>query len=130
MKPVYIEKAPMSKIMYLNKRIILWPRRLYSVTLPSAEADFDHFKEVFIGAQLSLLPDHKGGDKEHDESVSHISKHNPKEKGKGNDREQRRVHLAIVRHAVRIHNGLKSFGELISAKVCWRRHLCLDAVQD
>lgn len=40
------------------------------------------------------------------------------------------VDLLVGSNTIRIHNGLKAFGELVGLVVGWRRLMCGDAVQD
>eukprot|EP00965_Chrysotila_dentata_P218660 6190698-Pleurochrysis_carterae.AAC.2 len=53
--------------------------------------------------ELSLVDDEVEGEEGDERAVADVAEHNAEEKGKSDDREGRRVDLAITRHTVRLH---------------------------
>eukprot|EP00959_Pyramimonas_sp_CCMP1952_P207275 4335673-Pyramimonas_sp.AAC.2 len=73
-----------------------------------------HVEDLVVDVgQLLLVDDEEGGDHEHHEPVAEVAEHHREQKGEGDDGEHRRVHLAVARHAVRLHNVLEHLRHLV-----------------
>ena len=67
---------------------------------------------------------------EHQKAVPDVPEHDRKEKGKGDDGEDGRIHLAIPGHPVRVHQCLKTGDDLVRFEVSGRVLRCVNLVKD
>ena len=74
--------------------------------------DFDNW------ALDRCFPDKKKPKKEQDAAVSHVSKHNAKEKWKSNGCKERRICLFVLCHSISFDNLLRGSRVGVQLKMC------------
>ncbi len=62
--------------------------------------------------------------------MSNVTKHDRKQERKGDDSEKARVDLLVRRDAIRVHDRLESFCELIGPLERRRRLVCAQLMQN
>lgn len=91
----------------------------------------DHGEQFESDLLEGLLPvDHGQRGKEHDDSVSEVTKHDSEEEREGNNGRQGRVDLLVCCGTISIDDGLESLGELVCLQVRWRRLVRANLVDD
>jgi hypothetical protein len=73
---------------------------------------FEDFSQPRLG-QLSFESDHGNGCHGSDHAVTQVTKHDGKQEGESDTREQSRVDFLVCRDTVRIDDGLEPFSKLV-----------------
>mmetsp|Transcript_8129 Transcript_8129/g.20891 ORF Transcript_8129/g.20891 Transcript_8129/m.20891 type:complete len:531 (-) Transcript_8129:997-2589(-) len=97
--------------------------------VPAAKAHVANVVETHLRDAV-LVRDHHAAEGREQEAVPDVAKHDTKEEGKEDHREDARVHLAVLGHSVRIDEHLKARRELAARQVSRRGETGCNGVED
>mmetsp|Transcript_10136 Transcript_10136/g.23433 ORF Transcript_10136/g.23433 Transcript_10136/m.23433 type:complete len:356 (-) Transcript_10136:1503-2570(-) len=80
--------------------------------------------------KLALVGDEVEREERHEGAVADVAEHDPEEEGERDDRESRRIDLAIPGHAVRLDESMEALRKLVELEVGGRLLVSVDQVHD